>query len=82
MKPVRLRLTCNAQPLLAALAAVSALAEQSRKGVLRLGDLGEELVAVQLDHPATATASELGIRLEPSDGLRGFVSALGAGNVD
>lgn len=44
-------------------------------------EAGEELVALKVDDPP-ACASEIVVRLEPTDRLRGLVAALGARDGD
>lgn len=77
--PVSVRLTCDAAPLISALAEVSA---KIAEGLFGLAQLPEDLVAVQCDGASAANAGEVCVRLYPSESLRGFVAALGARDVE
>jgi len=77
--PVSVRLSLDAAPLLSAL---SKLSTKFADGLFDFAQLPDELVAVQCDEPSAAGAHEVCVRLDPSEGLRGFLAALGARNVD
>ena len=71
--------------VLADLALLSEAAQRSlqlRQRLLDLGELASHLVCVDVDHAFALGASELGIRLEFSNGLAALVSAARAGQFD
>ena len=78
----RVRIRCDARPLLDAIrtVAVPASDPEVADGLLDSFQLSQEVVLVQLD-PRSAPAGEVIVRLEPSDRLRRLAAAAGAGNV-
>jgi hypothetical protein len=80
----KVTLKLDTTPALALIEKLSALAEASletRERLLDFIESGAELVSIDPDLLAASGAGEMVVRLEPSEALRGLLSALGAGNV-
>lgn len=80
-----LRLVVESVPMSKALEALSALAERSPElveGFLQGLDGASELVRVDLNLDPAVAAGECRISLQPSDSLREFLLASGAGQFD
>jgi hypothetical protein len=78
---VHVRLTADASALLALVEPVNRVLK-AVDGRVDLSELPEELVAIKMDGALAPGARELRVRLDPSDGLRGFAAALWARNAD
>jgi hypothetical protein len=72
-----IRLTADASSLVALVDAVDRALKTVDCGV-DLPEFPEELVTVKMDQALAPGTSELRVRLDPSDGLGGFVTALRA----
>lgn len=84
MAQTTLALTVESTPLLAALERASALAEASpefRDDLVRLLEFGDGIGCIHSDGATAAGTREVIFRLEPSDGLRGLLATMGAGDV-
>ncbi len=95
MEAVTLTLRCDPEPLLTALAELTARIEaasasfgeagerfpKALQGLVDGIDAPSELVRFEVDGLAAASASELVVRLYPGDGLRVVSAALGASDV-
>lgn len=80
-----LQLRCDCSQVCADLKSLSEAAERSlqlRERLLRLGDLGRELVCFDVDDCVAAGTSDLWIRLQPTDLLRELVATARAGEFD
>ena len=80
-----IRLSVAAGAALAAISALSELAEarpELRNDIVDLIEAGDQLFAIHIDGGAATGTDELTVRLEPSDRLRSFLAASGAGNFD
>ena len=67
-------ITCDATALLAFIQRINGLLQVS-ESAFGLRDLPPELARINIDD-RSASAGELAVRLDPSDGLRGFAAAL------
>lgn len=84
MARATLTLTVDEKPLRAALELASSLAERFpkfRDDLVRFLELGDEVGCIHSDDTATVRTRKLFVRLEPSDGLRGLLTTMGAGDV-
>lgn len=95
MEAVTLTLRCDPEPLLTALAELTARIEaasaafraageglpEALQGLVDGIDASSELVRFEVDGSAAASAGELVVRLYPGDGLRVVFAALGASDV-
>jgi hypothetical protein len=75
------RLSASASELLS-LVELGERALESLDPGISLPEFPEKLVSVKMDVPLASGAREVRVRLDPSDGLRGFVAALWTRDVD
>jgi hypothetical protein len=75
------RLTADSSALLALIDSADRALEVVHSGV-DLPKFPKELVSVEMDAAVAPGAGEVGVRFQPSEGFRGFVAALRAGDVD
>jgi hypothetical protein len=80
-QPVSVELHADGSAVLALVDALNRAVQIAERRI-DLPHLVEELVTLQIYSDATAAATELCVRFDPTDRFRGFVAALGAGNLD
>jgi hypothetical protein len=80
-KHAALRLSADASGLLAFTQALDRALELVDRGV-SLPEFPKELIAVQMDVLPAPGTREIRVRLDPSEGLRSFATAVGARNLD
>jgi len=78
---VHVRMTGDASGFLALVDSVNRALDSVDRRV-DLPEFPEELVAIKVDGALAPGTRELRVRFDPSDGLRGFVTALRARNAD
>lgn len=85
MTTPHLMLTCRAEPLVRAIQSLTEVAQRAPEaveGFLQVGDLTAHLVRVDVERLAAVGTGEARIAFKPSDALRKFLAAHGAGDIN